>query len=56
MYDYECVGNLLFCLRRCEHVLVGFWRKSFLAGSAPLQHLRTAVHRLVCSLQTYLFS
>lgn len=25
-------------------------------GSAPLQHLRTAVHRLVSSIETYLFS
>lgn len=56
MYDYECVGNLLFCLRKCEHILVNFWRKSFLVGSAPLEHLRTAVHRLVVSIETYLFS
>ena len=56
MHDYESIGNLLFCLRHCEHSFVSFWKKSMRANSSLLLKTRLALQRFLNSLETYLFT
>jgi hypothetical protein len=56
MLDYESVGNLLFCLRHCEHILVAAWAPSMRGGHSRLFKIRLALQRFVVCLESYLFT